>query len=237
MVFWTFTTVGELWYYFSPVCGSPTQWVWDLILSWLLPSYCLAVASSLSLDVGYLFWGGFRVLLSMAVQQPVVILVLLQEEVNAQPSTLPSWTGRPDHHGLISLASSSASFCSLWPVGGTGRRLERLEEREIRVLLPCSIYVLGMFSGSDCIPQGLYLLAGYYSMVPALTGLWGHYFLFLPFEQILGSNSNHSNPVIADFWGIHHPLVILWLCLHLCKQFLHWNFLSHLCWIPFSVGT
>ena len=74
---------------------------------------------------------------------------------------------------------------SLWPVGGTGRRLERLEEREIRVLLPCSIYALGMFSGSDCIPQGLCLLAGYYSMVPALTGLWGHYFFFLPF----GTNS------------------------------------------------
>ena len=29
----TFTTVGEgLWYYASPVCGSPAQWVWDLIL-------------------------------------------------------------------------------------------------------------------------------------------------------------------------------------------------------------
>ena len=57
MVFWTFTTVGELlWDYCSPVCGSPTQWVWDLSSLWLCPSYHLAVASSLSLDMGYLFW-------------------------------------------------------------------------------------------------------------------------------------------------------------------------------------
>ena len=33
MGFRTFTTVGELlWYYFSPVCGSPTWQVWGLIL-------------------------------------------------------------------------------------------------------------------------------------------------------------------------------------------------------------
>ena len=32
--FRTFATVGELpWYYYSPVCEPPTQWVWDLILS------------------------------------------------------------------------------------------------------------------------------------------------------------------------------------------------------------
>ena len=31
--FRTFTTLGELlWYYCSPVCGPPTQGVWDLIL-------------------------------------------------------------------------------------------------------------------------------------------------------------------------------------------------------------
>ena len=35
------------------VCGSPTQQVWDLILSWLHPSYLLISTSSLSLDVGY----------------------------------------------------------------------------------------------------------------------------------------------------------------------------------------
>ena len=58
--FRTFTTVGELlWYYCSPVCGSPTQKIWDLILSWLCPSYSLVAVSSVSLDVGS-FFGGFQ---------------------------------------------------------------------------------------------------------------------------------------------------------------------------------
>ena len=35
--------------------SSPTRQVWDLILSWLHPSYHHAAASSLSLDTGYLF--------------------------------------------------------------------------------------------------------------------------------------------------------------------------------------
>ena len=53
----TFTPVGGcLWYNCSPVCESPTQQLWDLILLWLCPSYCLIAASPLSLDVGYLFW-------------------------------------------------------------------------------------------------------------------------------------------------------------------------------------
>ena len=61
MGFRTFTTAWELlWYYCFPVCGSPTRWVWDLILSWLHPSYCLAEASSLSLDVEHLFFGGLQ---------------------------------------------------------------------------------------------------------------------------------------------------------------------------------
>ena len=52
-----FTPVGEhLSFNHYPVWGSPTQQVWDLILSWLFPSYHLLVASCLSLDVGYLFW-------------------------------------------------------------------------------------------------------------------------------------------------------------------------------------
>ena len=66
------------------------QWVWDLILSWLCPSYCLTVASSLSLDVEYLFLAGSGILLAMVVQQLVVILVFSQEEMSAHPSTLPS---------------------------------------------------------------------------------------------------------------------------------------------------
>ena len=53
----TFTPVsGLLWYNCSPVCDSPTQQLWDLILLWLHPSYHLIAASPLSLDVGYLFW-------------------------------------------------------------------------------------------------------------------------------------------------------------------------------------
>ena len=52
-----FTTVEVLiWYYCSPIFQSPTKWVWDVILSWLCPSYCFTAASSLSLGMEYLFW-------------------------------------------------------------------------------------------------------------------------------------------------------------------------------------
>ena len=51
-------------FYCSPVCESPTWQVCDLIWLWLHPSYCLVVASSLSLDMGYFFFffggGGFQ---------------------------------------------------------------------------------------------------------------------------------------------------------------------------------
>ena len=58
----TFTPVGGLlWYNCSPVCESPTQQLWDLILLLLCPSYHLTAASPLSLDVGYLF-GEFQCL-------------------------------------------------------------------------------------------------------------------------------------------------------------------------------
>ena len=84
--------MGELlWYYCSPVCGSPTRWVWDLILSWLCPSSHLTAASSLSLHKGYLFLVACSALLTMMVQQLVSILVLSQEEVYARPSPAPSW--------------------------------------------------------------------------------------------------------------------------------------------------
>ena len=82
---------GELlWNYCSPVCGSPNWRVWDLILWWFCPSYC--IASSLSLDVGCLFLVGSSILLSMVVQQLVVILVLWQE-MSAHLFTPLSWTG------------------------------------------------------------------------------------------------------------------------------------------------
>ena len=94
MGFRTFTTVGELlWYYCSPVCGSPTHQVKsrDLILLCLHPSYHL-IAASLSLDLEYLFLVGTSVVLLVVVQQLVAILVLSQEKMSACPSTLPSST-------------------------------------------------------------------------------------------------------------------------------------------------
>ena len=42
------------------------------------------------LDMGYLFWVGSNILLSMVVQQCVVIVELLQEKMSIHPSTLPS---------------------------------------------------------------------------------------------------------------------------------------------------
>ena len=88
-----FTTVEVLiWYYCSPIFQPPTKWVWDLILSWLCPSYCFTEASSLSLGMEYLFLVGSSVLVLMVVQQLVLILVLSPEEMNTSLSTLPSWT-------------------------------------------------------------------------------------------------------------------------------------------------
>ena len=48
-------------------------------------SYCLALASSLPLDVGYLLLVGSNILLSMAVQQLVANLVFSQEKISACP--------------------------------------------------------------------------------------------------------------------------------------------------------
>ena len=95
MRFRTFTIVQEhLWYYCSPVCGSPTHWVWDLIWLWMHPSYCLAVASSLSLDMGYLLWwvpaSSCRWLFNSWLQ-----VLVLSQEMSTCPSSLPSWTGSP----------------------------------------------------------------------------------------------------------------------------------------------
>ena len=54
----TFTPVGGLlWYKCSPVCESPTQWLWDLILLWLCPSYRL-----LCLWMWGIFFGEFQCL-------------------------------------------------------------------------------------------------------------------------------------------------------------------------------
>ena len=50
-----------------PTFGLPAWQI--LILLWLCPSYCLAMASSLSLNMGYIFLVGSRILLLMAFQQ------------------------------------------------------------------------------------------------------------------------------------------------------------------------
>lgn len=86
----TFKTVGGFLWYYSPISRSPIHCVWDLILSWLCSFYYLIAASSLPLEVKYLFFVGSRVLLSMAVEELILNLVLLQEEVRMHPSIQPS---------------------------------------------------------------------------------------------------------------------------------------------------
>ena len=110
---------GLLWNNCSPVCESPTQWLWDLILLWLCPSYCLIVSSPLSLDVGVYFLVSSSVFLSMIVQQLAVIPVLLQVGVSACPSTLPSWTEGPKskilkHHSRPLLQKCNANTTAIF---------------------------------------------------------------------------------------------------------------------------
>ena len=65
----------------------------------IAPSYHLAVASSLSLDTGYLFLVCYQVFLSMVVQQLVAIMVLLQEEMTLSfYSAIFDW--KPDRNIL-----------------------------------------------------------------------------------------------------------------------------------------
>ena len=65
-------------------------WVWGLILNANLPLLPSFWGFSLPLDVGHLFLVGCNILLSMVVQQWVVILEFSQEKMNTHPSTLPS---------------------------------------------------------------------------------------------------------------------------------------------------
>ena len=66
-------------------------WVWGLILNVIFLILLSCWASPLLLDMGYLFLVGSNILLSMVVQQCVVILEFLQEKMRAGPSTPPSW--------------------------------------------------------------------------------------------------------------------------------------------------
>ena len=86
----TLIPVGEpLQYNYFSVCRSPIWRVWDLIISWKHACYYLVVASSLSLNVEYLF-GRLQFFLSVVVQQLVVILVFSWEDMCLSPTTLPS---------------------------------------------------------------------------------------------------------------------------------------------------
>ena len=58
----TCVMVGELlWYYCSPVCGSPTCWEWDLILSLIFAPFLLSSYSfAFVLGHGISFFAGFQ---------------------------------------------------------------------------------------------------------------------------------------------------------------------------------
>ena len=72
--------------------------VWGLILNMISPLLPSCGDSPLPLDVGYLFLVGSNTLLSMVVQQWVVILEFPQEKMSTLPPTLPSWY---ESHGML----------------------------------------------------------------------------------------------------------------------------------------
>ena len=83
-------------------------WVWGLILNVIFLILLSCWASPLLLDMGYLFLVGSNILLSMVVQQCVVILEFLQEKMNARPSIPVSLTVSLSHQeASISLLSFS----------------------------------------------------------------------------------------------------------------------------------
>ena len=76
---------------FSPACESPTWQVWDLIVSGCCSSNLLPMVLLFLWTCSIFFLGvGSNVLLSIALQQLAVFLVLLQEEISGRPSTLQS---------------------------------------------------------------------------------------------------------------------------------------------------
>ena len=100
----SFTTVREcFWLYCFPVCWFPNVQVWSLFLLCLSTSYHLIIISFLSLDMGYLFWVGSRVLLWMVFNSSlriqcscrrwVHVLLLCHLEPEAKPKLwyLTSW--------------------------------------------------------------------------------------------------------------------------------------------------
>ena len=129
----SFTTVRELfWLYCFPVCWFPNVQVWSLFLLCLSTSYHLIIISFLSLDMGYLFWVGSRVLLWMVFNSSlriqcscrrwVHVLVLCHLEPEAKPelsfsalfSILFSWKKLfPSILGIRQCHSFNTSFVLL----------------------------------------------------------------------------------------------------------------------------
>ena len=75
---------------FEPSNISGRDGVWSYM--WFCPSYHLVGASPLPSDMGYCFWVGSNVILSMVIQQRVAILEFSQEKMSAHPSIPPSCT-------------------------------------------------------------------------------------------------------------------------------------------------
>ena len=80
--------VGELlWYYYFPVCGLPTQWIWDCLYNESThPS--ISVWLLLCLWMWKIFFDRFQSFLLTLIQQLFVILVFSWEEESSSPSTL-----------------------------------------------------------------------------------------------------------------------------------------------------
>ena len=88
-------------------------WVWGLILNMILPllSSCWGLSFALGQKVSFLV--GPNILLSMIVQQSIVILEFSQEKMSTHPSTLPSCGSQCPIKGSASaLGGGTAIFSS-----------------------------------------------------------------------------------------------------------------------------
>ena len=84
------------------------------------PSYHLAGASPLPLDMGFLFLLGSNILQLMVVQQWVVVLEFSQEKLIARPSITTSYAKLRLNYSELSLQRDSAGPCG--PLGPRRRR-------------------------------------------------------------------------------------------------------------------
>ena len=95
--FRTFTTMGELlWYYCPPVWGSSTQWVWDLIWLWFSPSYHHAAPFFFVFECEVSFFAGFQHPPLSDCSTASYYFGVLSETDEHCPSTPASWTKTQD---------------------------------------------------------------------------------------------------------------------------------------------